>query len=287
MINETVYLQIPGRLLLVPYLPHHVGRYHEWMCRPELLAATESEPLSLQEERENQVDWLQSLDKLTFIIYACEESEKTVEPLQWSGASTMEENTSGALRERYTPTSVTNLLTGEVCQTERPLHTDVTCPEVLRDDQHRYVMVGDCNLFLLTAGDNNMEVATSAEEEEEKRTFEVEVMIAETGYRRHGLAEGAVRLLITYALTVLEGRLFLAKVLEDNAASISLFENKLNFKEMKRVPVFHEIHLKRYLHAPTDVTEWIEESGHYSSSVPFLCGPYQYETSANVAEPSA
>jgi RimJ/RimL family protein N-acetyltransferase len=56
------------RLLLVPYLPHHVDRYHEWMQRPDLLESTCSEQLTIEEERENQVSWLESKEKLTFIL---------------------------------------------------------------------------------------------------------------------------------------------------------------------------------------------------------------------------
>jgi RimJ/RimL family protein N-acetyltransferase len=57
-----------NRLTLVPYLPHHVPRYHQWMTRTELLAATASEPLSLEEEYENQQSWASDPHKLTFII---------------------------------------------------------------------------------------------------------------------------------------------------------------------------------------------------------------------------
>lgn len=83
------------RLLLVPYDSRHVPRYHEWMSDPvrslrfamfskttfslrrkanqeifyqSILEATASEPLTLDEEFENQASWRASHDKLTFIL---------------------------------------------------------------------------------------------------------------------------------------------------------------------------------------------------------------------------
>ncbi|KAJ0162829.1 N-acetyltransferase 9-like protein [Colletotrichum tanaceti] len=57
----------PG-VTLVPYEARHVEQYHEWMSDPEIQEATASEPLTLDEEYENQQSWRTSHDKLTFII---------------------------------------------------------------------------------------------------------------------------------------------------------------------------------------------------------------------------
>ncbi|KAH7033442.1 GNAT domain-containing protein [Microdochium trichocladiopsis] len=57
-----------ARLFLVPYDAHHVPTYHEWMADPAIQEATASEPLTLEEEYENQVSWRTSGDKLTFIL---------------------------------------------------------------------------------------------------------------------------------------------------------------------------------------------------------------------------
>ncbi|WDK12518.1 acetyltransferase [Colletotrichum graminicola] len=56
------------RVTLVPYEAKHVERYHEWMSDPDIQEATASEPLTLEEEYENQQSWRTSHDKLTFII---------------------------------------------------------------------------------------------------------------------------------------------------------------------------------------------------------------------------
>lgn len=55
-------------MLLVPYERHHVDRYNTWMKSPEIQEATASEPLTIEEEYENQQSWRESHDKLTFIL---------------------------------------------------------------------------------------------------------------------------------------------------------------------------------------------------------------------------
>lgn len=56
------------RVVLLPYMKSHVPTYHIWMSDPELLRLTASEPLSLDEELENQQSWLLDPAKLTFIV---------------------------------------------------------------------------------------------------------------------------------------------------------------------------------------------------------------------------
>ncbi|KAF5018136.1 hypothetical protein F66182_9899 [Fusarium sp. NRRL 66182] len=59
-----------GGVLLVPYEAHHVRQYHAWMQDPYIQEATASEPMTLEEEYENQQSWRTSFDKLTFIVCA-------------------------------------------------------------------------------------------------------------------------------------------------------------------------------------------------------------------------
>ncbi|PKS05322.1 hypothetical protein jhhlp_008696 [Lomentospora prolificans] len=65
--NEHIAVST-SRVLLVPYEAHHVPRYHTWMKDAEIQELTASEPLSLEEEYENQISWRESADKLTFIV---------------------------------------------------------------------------------------------------------------------------------------------------------------------------------------------------------------------------
>lgn len=64
------------KVILVPYGPQHVPKYHEWMKSDELQYLTGSEPLTLEEEFEMQETWKNSEDKCTFIILHKETFEK-------------------------------------------------------------------------------------------------------------------------------------------------------------------------------------------------------------------
>jgi len=56
------------RCVLVPYGVDHVPTYHAWMQQQEMLDATASERLTLEQEYANQISWTQDPHKLTFII---------------------------------------------------------------------------------------------------------------------------------------------------------------------------------------------------------------------------
>lgn len=56
------------RVKLVPYRPEHVPIYHNWMMDPQLLEATASEPLSLEDEYGMQASWRDDPKKCTFIL---------------------------------------------------------------------------------------------------------------------------------------------------------------------------------------------------------------------------
>ncbi|KAM0204881.1 hypothetical protein ACHAQI_009697 [Fusarium lateritium] len=68
-INQNTAIST-NRVLLVPYEAHHVRQYHTWMQDPDIQEATASEPMTLEEEYENQQSWRTSSDKLTFIVCA-------------------------------------------------------------------------------------------------------------------------------------------------------------------------------------------------------------------------
>ncbi|KAK2029689.1 N-acetyltransferase [Colletotrichum zoysiae] len=67
-LNEHIAAITTPQVTLVPYEARHVERYHEWMSDADIQEATASEPLTLEEEYENQQSWRTSHDKLTFII---------------------------------------------------------------------------------------------------------------------------------------------------------------------------------------------------------------------------
>ena len=78
-LNESLLLQGP-LARLVPYRPEHVPQYHAWMQDPVLLELTCSEPLSLEEERANQISWCEDELKLTFIVCAAPPGEQAPTP---------------------------------------------------------------------------------------------------------------------------------------------------------------------------------------------------------------
>ncbi|KAK3251907.1 hypothetical protein CYMTET_38772 [Cymbomonas tetramitiformis] len=55
-------------VILTPYVSEHVEQYHKWMQDPFLQEMTASEPLSIEEEYDNQKSWREDDEKLTFII---------------------------------------------------------------------------------------------------------------------------------------------------------------------------------------------------------------------------
>lgn len=164
------------KVLLVPYRPEHVPKYHQWMQNPELLEATASEPLSLEAEYDMQRTWVADPEKCTFILLDPE---------------------------------ISNELAG--------FHFDGA-------------MAGDINLFW--------------SQNDPACTAEVSVMVAEKRSRRKGIAEEAVRLVMTYGAQYLGRRVFCAKIGMDNTASLNLFQNKLGFIETCRSDIFKEITLQ-------------------------------------------
>ncbi|KAL3317383.1 N-acetyltransferase 9 [Cichlidogyrus casuarinus] len=57
-----------NKLFLVPYLKRHVLKYHSWMEDEQLRIDTASERLTLDQEYDGQIEWLEKDDRLTFII---------------------------------------------------------------------------------------------------------------------------------------------------------------------------------------------------------------------------
>ncbi|KJA17662.1 hypothetical protein HYPSUDRAFT_46140 [Hypholoma sublateritium FD-334 SS-4] len=199
------------------------------MLSEELRTLTASEPLSLQEEYEMQGKWQFDDDKLTFIILS----------------RNLDENVPVSLPEAL----------GELLPTDERL----AC----------LPMIGDVNIFVYGVPPSNsenkpQEIQEDAELEDEFYA-EVEIMIAESAFRRKGLALEALKLMLGYAtaqpeafsagsalphphsfskspLKIPPGSL-VTKITDTNTASIRLFE-KLGFEITKRVEVFHEVEMR-------------------------------------------
>ncbi|KPI85819.1 hypothetical protein ABL78_5123 [Leptomonas seymouri] len=312
------------------------------MCDPALLAATESEPLSLEEEYENQHSWLQSTDKLTFILLvpvgAVQLHEKEVVSLKgavtpiadafdqaklhsgWSSVDKPATDSASAtsssttfpwsypgsivrpsdytcaaaderanaflqvplaspLLKRFAPFRGRSLFDSVGTTSTRCLDSaEHDAAEVARICAQSYVMVGDCNLFLLAEDEGEEEAggatdwlnATDGGKKASNalstnstacpsHTFEVEVMVADARFRRRGLAETAVRMIMQYAVAVCGATRFVAKILDSNAGSIALFTERLKFELFKEVKVFHELHYQRTFKTAEEIQSWREE----------------------------
>lgn len=59
---------VGANVVLIPYMRHHVEKYHQWMSSAELQQLTASDSLSLEEEYDMQQTWRQDDDKCTFIV---------------------------------------------------------------------------------------------------------------------------------------------------------------------------------------------------------------------------
>ncbi|EAS01956.1 GNAT family acetyltransferase (macronuclear) [Tetrahymena thermophila SB210] len=67
--QKPFYYLRTEKLGLFPYLQEFIPIYHNWMQDEEILFLTGSEPLTLEEEKENQLSWLKDNEKYTFIIF--------------------------------------------------------------------------------------------------------------------------------------------------------------------------------------------------------------------------
>jgi RimJ/RimL family protein N-acetyltransferase len=191
--------------ILVPYRREHVKKYHEWMLDPALLEATASEPLSLQEEYEMQESWRDDSAKCTFIVLAKE--------------ACLENDASVEGNDAF-----------------------------VQDNMH--AMAGDVNLFLSDEDEETDDDGSDQEKEPSptedmipRRQAEVDIMIAETAYRRNGLGKEATCLMMMYGATHLDIRRFFCKIKEDNTSSLTLFR-KLGFQQCAYAECFQEIELE-------------------------------------------
>ncbi|KAI1798773.1 GNAT domain-containing protein [Daldinia bambusicola] len=243
-LNENIAVST-SRVLLVPYDAHHVEKYHKWMEDPSIREATASERLSLEEEYENQASWRESSDKLTFIVCA---------PLP-QGAAT-------------TTTATTTTTTNDNGDSSDTKEKNGAVIAGVGDAADR--MVGDVNLFLSPwddggEGDDNGEGEQKGKEGEAKTyyTAEIDIMIADPGFRGKGLGRAAVATFLSFVRRHLDGILaeymkglfgsavsnekpvlkdVVAKINADNKASIVLFK-ALGFEQRGETNYFGEIRM--------------------------------------------
>ncbi|CAA6659176.1 unnamed protein product [Spirodela intermedia] len=96
-------------------------------------------------------------------------------------------------------------------------------------DPHVEAMVGDVNIY--------------ANDPDDPRTAEIEIMIAEPESRGKGLGKEAVLMMMAFAINSCGIQKFRAKIGDSNTTSLSLFR-KLGFKDYSHSEVFKEVTLE-------------------------------------------
>ena len=122
-----------------------------------------------------------------------------------------------------------------------------------------HAMVGDVNLFLSDEEDEE-EVDPFAPPKElppPQKQAEVDIMIAESAFHGKGLGKEATSLMMLFGAKKLGFRRYFCKINEDNAASKSLFENKLGFIEKQYVAVFKQYELELKKGANHDLEDYL------------------------------
>lgn len=172
-------------ILLVPYSPHHVPTYHQWMQDPDLQAATASEPLSLEEEYAMQRSWRLDSDKLTFIICLPRDETTSLSSTTTPGSSS---SSSSPDREKET-------------QQEKVQKVQITATKDDSPDR----MIGDINLFLFPLDSSSSPSPSppsspSAPPPPQKILGEIEIMIADKSSQRKGHGKTALLIFLDYIL---------------------------------------------------------------------------------------
>lgn len=190
-----------------------------------LLEATGSEPLTLEEELENQISWRHDDKKCTFLVLArdlCRDA---------NGCSCC--------------------CCGGSVTTVPSFGIKVDSEFVARNVD---AMVGDVNLFVSDEEDEEeidpfapWTETSVADTKHQQQQAEVDIMIADPAYRGKGLGREATILMMLYGAKNLGFRRFFCKINEDNHSSRALFQLKLGFVEIAYVAVFkqYELELKR------------------------------------------
>ncbi|KAK3827802.1 MAG: N-acetyltransferase 9 [Benniella sp.] len=105
--------------------------------------------------------------------------------------------------------------------------------QVTPENALTHKMAGDVNLFF--------------NDHDDPHSAEIEIMIAESCYRRKGLGLEALRVMITYAFQSLSVKHITAKVSKSNQGSIQLFTSQLGFVQTGYSEFFEEVTLEKQL----------------------------------------
>jgi RimJ/RimL family protein N-acetyltransferase len=198
------------------------------MKDPDLLEATASEPLSLEEEIEMQQSWRDDPKKCTFIVHATEAF-----PLDDDGSNSSEyfsvrDNLGGMIGD-------VNMFLSDMDEEEEEEELE---------------------------GNND---GTTGTKYPKPLQAEIDIMIAEQSYRNKGLGRAATCSMLLYGATMLGIHRFFCKINEDNKGSIKLFES-LGFLQCDYAACFKQVELELIIKPETqEVKELLEAHGAYKT----------------------
>lgn len=221
------------RVILLPYRAAYVPLYHSWMEDAALREATASERLTLTEEFQMQREWKDDPQKATFIVFDI----ATAAGSSGGGSAAAISSAASALSADMGAAATAGDTRFSCC---RGMIGDVNL-FMLREDEAR--AMADAWRCKSSGAEASSSSSSSSSSETPSRAAEVMVMVADTAFRRRGAAAAAVLLMMQWGQRVLGIDIFVAKISEDNAASIALFTKRLGFVEATRVPAFGEVHL--------------------------------------------
>ncbi|VUZ49472.1 unnamed protein product [Hymenolepis diminuta] len=175
----------------------------------DLLKLTASEPLTLEEEYEQQQNWLIKEDRITFILL--EKSRLSI--CGTSGLNPISESEFPSLKPLVNESPISTICEAEVNS-----------------------MIGDVNFYLIPDPESDAPDVFEGE---------VSVMIAEPSSRGKGLAAQALAGALFYVERLFPHNVtgVVAKISLDNEPSLRFFENKLGFVVRKRNTCFNEAEL--------------------------------------------
>jgi RimJ/RimL family protein N-acetyltransferase len=257
-------------VVLVPYRPQHVVRYHQWMLNPDLLSATASEPLTLSEEYTMQQSWYNDDGKCTCIVLSRERLLSLMNtiyqerPQQCTDLDDERNDWLEQLMERmYSNNNKNDDEEGE---------NDFIV-------QSLDAMVGDVNLFLSNYekndddDDNEPTVDDTCQNSigthhpaallesvascPMYQQAEIDIMIAEVDARNHGCGYAAVVVMMLYGADHLNITRYFCKIHETNASSIHLFQTKLHFVPCNYAECFREMEYEFVALTPSEMVQKI------------------------------
>lgn len=218
--------------ILVPYRTAHVPKYHEWMLDPNLLEATGSEPLSIEEEYDMQQSWRDDPTKCTFIVLA-KALVKEIPPCSNdSTPSFVEESLSAMVGD-------VNLFLSDF--EDDSDHKDRPAASTSKDAAHPF------------------------------QQAEIDIMVAEKGHQRLGIGREACLLMMQYGTLHLNIARFFCKINEANHASIRLFEDKLGFVQCNYAECFKQVELEQKADSNEALRHCLEAMGAPQELATFQC----------------